>query len=421
MIASDKRILRVGAVAIVLLVAILITYGMLSMDGPPPQDGDLMLVRLEAPEEQNGVALVCQAGEKVQLPEEGEWIDDFLAGKDWDQAKVDALLAENAEALALWRQGLERPAFQVPVYPDTSTSCDYIYPVLHLRDLADLGAASLHRQGKDAEAFDEAMRLVRFGRKVMAGKGALIDYQVGVSLEESGLARLRKMIPEARLDGGRLASYEKALAAGAPTGAEAADAFRGEYQARAADADSLVKSAKSRDERGTSFFFKVNRTKTAIAEQIRPYVEGAARPYAEMAWPERPHRIDDNGELVRVLVSGNGIGQWMLGLMIMDFRGIFESKCQENVSVSATRILLAMRRYKIDHAALPATLDDLVPTYLDAVPRDDFDGKPLRYSASPKAIYSVGVNLVDDGGEAKARDDLGPGEKAQDVVFPVRF
>ena len=41
-------------------------------------------------------------------------MDDCLAGKDWDQAKVDGLLGDNAEALALWRQALERPAFQVP-------------------------------------------------------------------------------------------------------------------------------------------------------------------------------------------------------------------------------------------------------------------------------------------------------------------
>ena len=55
-------------------------------------------------------------------------------------------------------------------------------------------------------------------------------------MEEAALARLRQMIPEARLDCGQLAACEKALAAGMPAGAEAADAFRAEYQTLAADA-----------------------------------------------------------------------------------------------------------------------------------------------------------------------------------------
>ncbi len=43
------------------------------------------------------------------------------------------------------------------------------------------------------------------------------------------------------------------------------------------------------------------------------------------------------------------------------------------------KTLLAVERYRLAHASLPETLDQLVPGYLAAVPPDPFDGAPLRY------------------------------------------
>lgn len=66
---------------------------------------------------------------------------------------------------------------------------------------------------------------------------------------------------------------------------------------------------------------------------------------------------------------------------------------------------LAAERHRIDHGKLPATLNDLVPAYLPAVPGDAFDhGKPLQYKveADRFTVYSVGKNKLDDGGDDKS-------------------
>ena len=47
---------------------------------------------------------------------------------------------------------------------------------------------------------------------------------------------------------------------------------------------------------------------------------------------------------------------------------------------------------------LPETLDELVSEYIDSVPIDGYDGKPLRYSKEKKIIYTIGHNLKDTGG-----------------------
>jgi len=83
---------------------------------------------------------------------------------------------------------------------------------------------------------------------------------------------------------------------------------------------------------------------------------------------------------------------------------------------------LAVERYRLVHPnALPDSLSQLVPQFLDTAPADPFDGKPLHFKKlSPKGyvVYSIGRNRQDDGGAPKPS-----GSKAEgpyDVTFAVR-
>ena len=73
---------------------------------------------------------------------------------------------------------------------------------------------------------------------------------------------------------------------------------------------------------------------------------------------------------------------------------------------SLTAGLIALECWKARHEdALPPSLDALVPEYLDAVPRDPYDGKPLRYSAEKRILYSVGRDGIDSGGSKNPGDE----------------
>lgn len=67
----------------------------------------------------------------------------------------------------------------------------------------------------------------------------------------------------------------------------------------------------------------------------------------------------------------------------------------------STQAALAAERYRLKTGHWPAALADLVPAYLDAVPTDPFDDKPLRYIQDSRGIriYSIGEDNKDDGGE----------------------
>ena len=58
----------------------------------------------------------------------------------------------------------------------------------------------------------------------------------------------------------------------------------------------------------------------------------------------------------------------------------------------------------MDRKRFPRTLDELVPTYIDAIPNDPFTRKPLSLAKTDHGIviYSFGIDEEDDGGKLKA-------------------
>jgi len=68
-----------------------------------------------------------------------------------------------------------------------------------------------------------------------------------------------------------------------------------------------------------------------------------------------------------------------------------------------------LERYRLAHGQIPRQLDQLVPEFLDHLPRDIINGQPLSYRPAPDGafvLYSVGWNERDDG----ARIGLSPKE-----------
>jgi hypothetical protein len=82
---------------------------------------------------------------------------------------------------------------------------------------------------------------------------------------------------------------------------------------------------------------------------------------------------------------------------------------------------LAIERYRLATGKLPDTLADLMPTYLDAVPKDPFDGEDLKYKKLETGfvVYSIGEDGNDDGGKEKSRKRSRP-PATDDVTFIVQ-
>ena len=107
----------------------------------------------------------------------------------------------------------------------------------------------------------------------------------------------------------------------------------------------------------------------------------------------------------------------MLTDVIAGYSRMLEISVQAIARRDVAETALAIERYRLAKGTLPDALGELVPAYLEAVPKDPFDGEELRYRRleTGYVVYSIGEDGRDDGGKER-------GEKPHenwDITFIV--
>ncbi|MCP4259630.1 MAG: hypothetical protein GY774_19285 [Planctomycetes bacterium] len=114
-------------------------------------------------------------------------------------------------------------------------------------------------------------------------------------------------------------------------------------------------------------------------------------------------------------------GGFLTRMLMPAFGRIMQIETRHLAHLRATHTALAVERYRLTKGRLPQSLDNLVPTYLETIPTDPFDGKNLKYRTLETGfvVYSVGEDLTDEGGaekDSKKRD-----KKGKPVPWDVTF
>jgi hypothetical protein len=118
-----------------------------------------------------------------------------------------------------------------------------------------------------------------------------------------------------------------------------------------------------------------------------------------------------SGEVQRIESSGALARSRYEAILILapafDNAALTAQRALQERDAALTAIALELHRRRA--GAYPATLGDLVPRSLPAVPPDRFDGGPLKYRLvdGKPLLYSVGVDRIDDGGRPPAPDPRG--------------
>ena len=95
--------------------------------------------------------------------------------------------------------------------------------------------------------------------------------------------------------------------------------------------------------------------------------------------------------------------------------GISKKAAWTQALLESTRTACAVERYRLANKRLPASLGDLVPAFLPAVPNDPITGRALLYKAKEDGafvVYGVGWNQIDDGGSVQPTPPKKPNEEA---------
>jgi hypothetical protein len=184
-----------------------------------------------------------------------------------------------------------------------------------------------------------------------------------------------------------------------------------------------------------NYFMQYNRTWHLMADDLRLLIAHASSSYADHPLRKRDsaliaigrqgmiaesgitgQRTSLNRDHLRHLPYSNTLGHRLWHPMADVMESLVITTCRQKGHLSAIRLLLACRAYEEATGRLPETLEALVPGYLPAVPCDPFDGAPFRYSAERGLLYSVGANLVDDGGTDGRQQGR---RRAKDLVFEL--
>jgi len=402
-----KWLLRIGLGILAFFVLLYAFVFLRSVIPATVNDEGLRLERASLPTGSNAFEVLKAAAGHIWSPVETY---DLLGGTNWDEALASTVLASNRETLAGWDAAVKLPDLQVPEVKKAEEWMRYLADWKRLAQLAVLRENVLFHHGQDKEAFDQILNQVRLGQRMQNSRGVLIVYLVGTAVENLGVYQMRRWVSKTHLTPDELKDYIRRLQSPpAATATAFANTIKAEYRWQTGQLEDM----KQRGEfinpaSGKNYphpmrwlpIFSFSQTKSLFAQGALMLVNAAPHHYCETHIAE----MESRPALTLVALSGNWTGQILYYAMVPALANSLAIKSRNDTQLQATRTILALRAYQLTHGKLPTDLNALVPEFLEAVPVDDFDGKPLRYSAGKKIVYSVGKNLKDDGGDDRGSD-----------------
>ena len=137
----------------------------------------------------------------------------------------------------------------------------------------------------------------------------------------------------------------------------------------------------------------------------------------ERSWAEaRDAEIEVDTKVKEVAASKLGSMRHIMTMLFLPaLSQVSRSGARGEAKQNGTDIAIAIERFRRKHGRLPENLDALVPDFLEKVPLDPFDDRPMRFKSADGVIliYSVGADGIDNGGVEDA------GKAEPDIVIQV--
>lgn len=405
-------------------------------DIPPIDDSDLRLPVVVVADKDNAYFDLIKLEKVIYYPEDKKQIiADMVAGKAWDQKLAEELISKNTEAFKYFAEAEGKPRYQNPPSANPKdVNFEMKLPSLNsFRNMAVLSAVRsiyFSKQGKDKEAIEEALRPVTIGQRVQNSQATLIEYLVATAMKGIGLQATQKTLVTSKLKPEELKKYTRELNQYYKNEEGLNAALKVEHYSMTSALDLIATTGLSVGDQealglvgkslgalpnwGIDYYFQPNKTKLLYANFVRSQIDDLNRSCWDMhGFSTKKLDVSSFEEVKKV---ENAIGIILSDVTAESLGSILAKKCREDALVGATQTLFAIKAFKNDTKKYPVTLSELVPKYIDTVPEDPFDGKPLKYSPTKKIIYSVGEDKVDSGGVMS--DDI---KKTPDIVYSIGF
>ena len=330
----------------------------------------------------------------AKLPPRGEPLPDEM------KAGVSAYLAANAQALELLHKAaaIEGCRFDLDFSLGVGIPLHHLMALRHAARLLQLQALMKVEGGKPDEAAAAIADSFSAARAVR-NEPLLISQLVRIAVTNSSVNTLERVLSRTALGDRQLADLSKAIA----SQENPEPLMRGLAGERCRGEDIFNNfsrySGELNYEPGTTalFLWKWSGLKTEdhlmylrlMAELVRA-AGGSAKDMRDLTMREEEfRRMPDYYLLTRLLVPA--------------LSRAHEEQLKMLARLRAACAAIAVERFRMANGRLPDSLDELTPKWLDAVPADPFDDKPIRYRKLAKGYvtYSVGPDLKDDCGRER--------------------
>ncbi len=323
--------------------------------------------------------------------------------------KFDPELKELKEAAA------NRPYARFPIEYEYQPTWGILLPhlgrLIPLTQLLQLRATAALEAGRTDEAFQDLKLGLRISDSIR-DEPLLIDHLVRIATLEVNLQTVCEGLARHAWNDSQLAEMETYLGS-VDVLAEYNRAMRGE---RALSALGLDYLRRNRSQHNTMQYLSEGGGASSLDVSFRFVPSGWF--YQNMLTLSRMHQqytlsiVDERARRVFPEVSAKGekaVKQMRTGpytilgkLLFPALEKAVRKSARMAFYVDATRVGCALERYRLANGSLPETLDKLTPQFIERVPNDIIDGKPLRFRHDANhayRLYSVGWNQSDEGGQ----------------------
>ena len=407
------RGVKLAFALIVLFILGITLYIKLIPDIETVDDSYMRIIQREVPEEQNGYLILIQAGQRREKFKELEGLKDLRELSPSVAAKVKSKYKERFEIMD---RAISLPHTLDPDIASLSYDSP-IPPFLSIRQLARMRVALAwldFQSGKRQKALNEILKVLQVGQLMENSEGTLICHLIGNAIKRDALQMLYYMFSEADIPEETIYEWIQNLKNFSENTKSLGISFKYEYRfadiliKNPAELDKLVIDGKRtshwflRNSFIRSFIFKPNKTRKSFLDYYRSIIESVGKYYNEINLVEPSFfALNSQWGIVKSFLKGNLIGETIMAITIPNFNTVLERRCYTDLLVESSRLRLALLAYKQKNGNTPKTLKKLVPEYLTEIPADPFDGKPIRYNQEKNILYSVGKNIIDDGGDSK--------------------
>jgi len=397
--ARRKRWIRF-AVAVLLIVAahVALTLFVASRTQPVIDDfvaryGPMSVTAHRPPfveDRANKARAVRAAAEVMVLPpvKEGgtKRHEDFAAGRDKDLTASDRdairkVVEDNALALSLLDLAAARTGTNWDLHYERGLEMD-IPPLLRIMQLAKMNAAAGRLALEDGR-WDDALTAVRRGTAIGASlesEPVLIVQLIRLAVAKSNLVLVNRILSGADLRAEQVAALRSAI-----PGENARHAMQ---EAFVAETKALAQL--TRGESGVRPYSGW-RTDGVMGSAI---VRAIARPFLlneERVWlaftMRRIGELDSPRHARRDPGPGPKVHGWnvLVRIIARDDKTILERADLAEAGAALAEAAIAVERHRIEKGRAPATLAELVPAYLSAVPIDTLTGRAFHYQTNGAA------------------------------------